>query len=47
MNETLLELGIEQDPYNTFVGRIERGFAFLGYRIKEKDKTCVAPSVQE
>ena len=33
MNETLAELRVEQHPDKTFVGRIEKGFDFLGYEI--------------
>ena len=31
MNETLAELHVEQHPDKTFIGRISRGFDFLGY----------------
>jgi len=31
VNETLAELKVEQHPDKTFVGRISRGFDFLGY----------------
>lgn len=44
VNETLQELRVEQYPDKTFVGRIERGFTFLGYWITEKGVTRVAPS---
>jgi hypothetical protein len=47
VNETLQELGVEQHPDKTFVGRIERGFTFLGYWITEKGVTGVAPSAWE
>jgi hypothetical protein len=33
VNQTLAELKIAQHPDKTFVGRISRGFDFLGYRI--------------
>jgi len=32
VNETLAALKVEQHPDTTFVGRISRGFDFLGYR---------------
>lgn len=32
VNQTLNELKVEQHPYKTFIGRISRGFDFLGYR---------------
>jgi hypothetical protein len=38
---------VEQHPDKTFVGRIERGFTFLGYWITEKGVTGVAPSTWE
>ena len=31
MNETLAELKVEQHPDKTFIGRVSRGFDFLGY----------------
>jgi hypothetical protein len=31
VNETLAELKVEQHPDKTFIGRISRGFDFLGY----------------
>ncbi len=33
VNETLAELRVEQHPDKTFIGRIEKGFDFLGYEI--------------
>jgi RNA-directed DNA polymerase len=33
VNETMAQLKMEQHPDKTFVGRISRGFDFLGYRI--------------
>lgn len=32
VNETLAELKLQQHPYKTFIGRISRGFDFLGYQ---------------
>ena len=43
-NETLRELRVEQHPEKTFIGRITRGFTFLGYWMTEKGVTGVAPS---
>ena len=31
VNQTLAELHVEQHPDKTFIGRISRGFDFLGY----------------
>jgi hypothetical protein len=47
VNEMLRELRVEQHPDKTFIGRIERGFTFLGYWITEKGVTGVAPSTWE
>src|ERR1017187_3243489 len=47
VNQTLRELSVEQHPDKTFIGRIERGFTFLGYWITEKGVTGVAPSAWE
>ena len=44
VNETLRELRVKQHPDKTFIGRIERGFTFLGYWITQKGVTGVAPS---
>ncbi len=47
VNQTLAELKIEQHPDKTFVGRISRGFDFLGYRLSAAGVVGVAwPSVQ-
>ncbi len=34
VNETLNVLKVEQHPDKTFIGRVERGFDFLGYFLK-------------
>jgi len=47
VNETLRELRAEQHPDKTFIGRIERGFTFLGYWITKQGVTGVAPSAWE
>lgn len=44
INETLRELRVEQHPDKTSIGRIERGFTFLGYWITDKGVAGVAPS---
>jgi hypothetical protein len=33
LNETLADLGLPKHPDKTFIGRVERGFDFLGYRL--------------
>jgi hypothetical protein len=44
VNETLRELRVEQHLDKTFVGRIERGFTFLGYWFTKQGVNGVAPS---
>jgi len=34
VNQRLAALGLEKHPDKTFIGRIERGFDFLGYRFR-------------
>lgn len=43
-HETLRELRVEPHPNKTFVGRVARGFTFLGYWVREQGVTGVAPS---
>jgi RNA-directed DNA polymerase len=33
LNQTFSELGLEKHPDKTFIGRVERGFDFLGYHL--------------
>jgi hypothetical protein len=48
VNETMAELKMAQHPDKTFVGRISRGFDFLGYRICSTGLIGLAePSVQQ
>jgi RNA-directed DNA polymerase len=47
VNETLRELRVEPHPDKTFIGRIERGFTFLGYWITKQGVTGIARSVWE
>jgi hypothetical protein len=36
VNQTLSALGLEKHPEKAFIGRVERGFDFLGYRLSPK-----------
>jgi hypothetical protein len=36
VNETLAALGLEKHPDKTFIGRVAKGFDFLGYRLSPK-----------
>jgi RNA-directed DNA polymerase len=47
VNETLRELRVEQHVDKTFLGRIERGFTFLGYWITKQGVTGVASPAWE
>lgn len=47
MNERLATLKVEQHPDKTFVGRVERGFDFLGYRFQSAGLTGVAQQTVE
>lgn len=44
VNQTLAELKVEQHPDKTFIGRVVRGFTFLGYQIGAVGIIGVAPS---
>ena len=33
LNGIFTTLGLEKDPHKTFIGRVEKGFDFLGYRL--------------
>jgi RNA-directed DNA polymerase len=47
VNETLAKLHVQQHPDKTFIGRTERGFAFLGYQMNEAGLTGVAPPTKK
>ena len=42
VNQTLAELKVQQHPDKTFVGRLSRGFDFLGYRFSRSGIVGVA-----
>ena len=42
VNQTLTALGLEKAPHKTFIGRVERGFDFLGYRVSPQGLTVAA-----
>lgn len=46
VNQTLAELKVEQHPDKTFIGRVERGFTFLGYHLNSQGLVGVAPSTK-
>ncbi len=45
VNQTLAELKVEQHPDKTFIGRISRGFDFLGYRFLPTGITVAAKTI--
>ena len=46
VNRTLNELRVEKHPDKTFVGRISRGFDFLGYRFSPAGLTIAPQAIQ-
>jgi hypothetical protein len=47
VNRTLAELKVQQHPDKTFVGRLSRGFDFLGYRFSAAGLVGVAKQTVE
>ena len=46
MNQTLAELHVEQHPDKTFIGRISRGFDFLGYAFQPAGLDAAPPTIE-
>jgi hypothetical protein len=46
VNQTLAELHVEQHPDKTFIGRISRGFDFLGYAFKPAGLDAAPPTIE-
>ena len=46
VNQTLAELHVEQHPDKTFIGRISRGFDFLGYAFTPAGLEVAPPAVE-
>ena len=46
MNQTLAALQVEQHPDKTFVGRISRGFDFLGYAFTPAGLDAAPPTIE-
>jgi hypothetical protein len=46
VNETLASLGLEKHPDKTFIGKIERGFDFLGYHFGPSGLTVAEPTLR-
>ena len=47
VNQTLAELQVEQHPDKTFIGRISRGFSFLGYQMNHTGLVDIAPLTKQ
>ena len=47
MNQTLAELKLRQHPDKTFIGRISRGFDFLGYSFKAAGLEVAPQAVEQ
>jgi hypothetical protein len=45
VNQTLAELHVEQHPDKTFIGRISRGFDFLGYAFTTAGLDAAPPTI--
>jgi len=46
VNQHLNQLKVEQAPDKTFIGRIEKGFYFLGYHFNGSQLTVVVKTVK-
>ena len=46
VNQVLAELHVEQHPDKTFIGRISRGFAFLGYAFQPAGLEVAPPTIK-
>jgi len=46
VNQTLAELHVEQHPDKTFIGRISRGFDFLGYAFTPAGLDVAPPAIE-
>lgn len=47
VNQILAELKVEQHPDKTFIGRISRGFSFLGYQMNHTGLFDIAPLTKQ
>ncbi len=47
VNRVLGALGLEKHPDKTFIGRIERGFDFLGYHFGPEGLTMAAKTIEQ
>jgi len=46
VNTTLAELGLEKHPDKTFIGRVEKGFTFLGYHLGPAGLRVARPTLE-
>jgi hypothetical protein len=47
LNEIVASLGLTKHPDKTFIGRVERGFDFLGYRFGRDGSIALATATLE
>ena len=47
LNQTFAELGLEKHPDKTFIGRIEKGFDFLGYHFSREGLTVAKATIEK
>jgi RNA-directed DNA polymerase len=47
LNQTLSELKLEKHPYKTFIGRIEKGFDFLGYHFSPEGLSVAEKTIEK
>ncbi len=46
VNKTLASLGLEKHPDKTFIGRIDRGFDFLGYHFSRSALSAASKTIR-
>ena len=46
LNQTFNALALEKHPHKTFIGRVERGFDFLGYHLAPGRLTLAQATVE-
>jgi hypothetical protein len=47
LNQTLNELNLEKHPNKTFIGRIEKGFDFLGYHFSPEGLSVASKTIEK
>jgi hypothetical protein len=47
VSRTLSALGLEKHPDKTFIGKLEKGFDFLGYHFSSQELTVAKTALQQ